>query len=534
MTIKDHKYLLILIAVASFLFFFRVGDMALTDPDETFYAQTAKEMLAADEWTTPLIFGEPQFEKPIFYYWLILISYKLFGVSEFSARLPSVVFGILGILGVYYLGRLMFSKLCGFISGLITATCVEYVMVSRGCVTDMVLTTAVLFCLLFFLLGWKKERKIYYLFSALWAAVAVLTKGPIGLFIPGIVVISFVAATRDWRGLKKIPFLECSAVFLAVALPWYIIVTKIHGDVFLNEFFGFQNIVRFLKPEHRIGTSPFFYIPVILGGFFPWSFFLPLGLWAMLKERGDPSEERGYRIFVLAWFISVFLFFSVSRTKLVTYILPMFPAIALITGRFLERYMTGTGKGNISGRSMKISFSALTVFSLLGAIGLSLFVRHRYPQAFFGTAVTSGIFFAGMVAGLGLSLKEKKQMSIYSTAASVVMICIPLVLYVLPVIEEFESSKEVSLKLKELAGANEPIAGESDGRRGIAFYTDRTDIYDIHYYDDMKAFLSREERVWGIVKKKHYDQYKEEYGSAISDPVYQFGKKVIFTNKTSF
>ncbi|MBU1083537.1 MAG: glycosyltransferase family 39 protein, partial [Candidatus Omnitrophica bacterium] len=154
MTIKDHKYLLILIAVASFLFFFKVGDMALTDPDETFYAQTAKEMLAADEWTTPLIFGQPQFEKPIFYYWLILISYKLFGVSEFSARLPSVVFGILGILGVYSLGRLMFSKLCGFISGLITATCVEYVMVSRGCVTDMVLTTAVLFCLLFFLLGW--------------------------------------------------------------------------------------------------------------------------------------------------------------------------------------------------------------------------------------------------------------------------------------------------------------------------------------------------------------------------------------------
>ncbi|MFH1836915.1 MAG: glycosyltransferase family 39 protein [Candidatus Omnitrophota bacterium] len=529
--LKRHKYVIFLLAAASVILFFKLGDMALTDPDETFYAETAKEMLNADEWVTPIIFGKPQFEKPIFYYWLILLSYKIFGINEFAARFPSVLFGIIGILGVYSLGRLMFSELCGFLSGLVLLTCVEYVAVSRGCVTDIVLTTAILLCLLFFLKGWIKGKNIHYIFSAVFAGIAVLTKGPIGLFIPVVIIGPFILITRDWQGLKKIPFFRCILVFLAVVLPWYVIVTKIHGAAFVGEFFGFQNVVRFLKPEHRIGTSPFFYLPVIIGGFFPWSFFLPLGFWFMTREKEGTSVLKGHKIFLIAWFLSVFLFFSVSRTKLVTYIFPLFPMMAIVVGRLWEQFIIKKKEDSETEKNMYISHYALTFFTVLGAIGLSLFVDHRYPRAVLGTAVTASIFLTGVIISLIMLLKEKRSYSFYSIVLAVILVVMPLTMYILPVIEEFESSKAVSCKVKELAGENEAIGGESDNRRGIAFYTDRPDIEDIHLYDDMRSFFSRKERVWGIAKKKHYEQFKEEFSSSVSSPVFQLGKKVVFTNK---
>ena len=139
----------VLLALCAFLFFFRLGSMALTDPDETFYAQTAKEMLNRGEWTTPYLYGKPQFEKPILIYWLIESSYKAFGVNEAAARLPSAVFGLLGVIAIYLLGTLLFDKRAGFLSALILATNVEYIILSRACITDMVLTVLMLLGALF-------------------------------------------------------------------------------------------------------------------------------------------------------------------------------------------------------------------------------------------------------------------------------------------------------------------------------------------------------------------------------------------------
>ena len=144
---KEFRYVAILIAVTVFLYIFGLGNMALTDPDETFYAQTAKEMLNEGEWITPLIFGKPQFEKPVLYYSMVVVSYIVFGVNEFAARFPSVVMGILGVLGVYFITRLIFSPLCGFLAGLILATSIEYLVLARACVTDMALAVFILFCL---------------------------------------------------------------------------------------------------------------------------------------------------------------------------------------------------------------------------------------------------------------------------------------------------------------------------------------------------------------------------------------------------
>ncbi|MBD3426405.1 MAG: phospholipid carrier-dependent glycosyltransferase [Candidatus Omnitrophica bacterium] len=533
---RGSKFILILIAVMLFLYFFGLGDMPLTDPDETFYAQTAKEMLEADEWVTPMIFGKPQFEKPVLYYLLIVLSYMVFGVGEFAARFPSAVFGILGVLGVYFFGRLLFSPLCGFLSGMVMATCVQYLVLARGCVTDMVLLVFILYTLLFFLMGWMGKGRGYFYLASVAAALAVLTKGPIGLFLPGLTVLLFILLTRQWKRFPEIPLLRCILLLLLVSLPWYIAVYRMHGSAFVDEFFGFHNVTRFLVPEHRIGTSPYFYIPVILGGFFPWSTFLLFGAWNMWRHPhpGSADSRAGnYRLFLLLWFLVVFLFFSSSSTKLVTYIFPLFPVLALVAGRFWERFITSSDEDERTSFFMKISFWILVGSSPVAAAGAVFLVRYEYAttSAVQGTIMASVLYLLAIIVSALFFLKRRRMASFGAIASSVLVCALPVVWFILPVVGVHESSKELSLKVRELASSDEAVGGECDHRRGIAFYSGRTDMTDIHPHQALRDFFSRKERVWGIIQQKHYRNLKAEMPGKVSEPVASSGEYVLITNE---
>ena len=166
---------------------------------------------------------------------------------------------------------------------------------------------------------------------------------------------------QQWKEVKKIPVGTSIFVFLIISLPWYIVMWQMHGDAFVNEFFGLHNITRFLVPEHRHGTSPFFYIPVLIGGFFPWSFFLPFGAWFIYKYDDISSKVKAHGLFLFLWFLAIFLFFSISRTKLVTYIFPLFPVLAVVTGRFWEMFLDETQKDRRLVKFMNVSYVALVV-----------------------------------------------------------------------------------------------------------------------------------------------------------------------------
>jgi len=526
---KNAYFIAALVLLGSFLFLFGLGNMALTDPDETFYAETAKEMIDAGDWITPHIFGKPQFEKPVFYYWLVMLSYIVFGIGEFAARFPSAIFGIFGVVGVYLLGRTIFSPLAGFLSALILATCVQYLVLSRACVTDMVLTVFILYCVLFFVKGQISEKKRYYCIASIMAALAVLTKGPIGAFIPGVIFLSYITISGTWKNIKKIPIVWCLVIFSLVALPWYLTAMRLHGPQLMNEFFGFHNMTRFLKPEHKIGSSPFFYIPVVLGGFFPWTFFLIFGAWDMFKDKKIVSRLKASRGLLLIWFLVVFVFFSISRTKLVTYIFPLFPVMALVTGRFWEKFITASGNKVLAGK-MKVSFILSGISVLAAGIAVCLVVGHKYDHILSGTLISSGIFLAGICISMILFFRGRKIASFVFIVLSVVLLSFPLILRILPPVGELESSRALSYKLNELAAPSDPIAGECDHRRGIAFYTGRTDIVDVHPYSGLLTFFSRKEKVWGIVQYKHYKQMQDLKGDSAPDPLFRVGKYVLVTN----
>ncbi|MBF0216235.1 MAG: glycosyltransferase family 39 protein [Candidatus Omnitrophica bacterium] len=527
---KNLISLLMLLSVSSFLFLFKLGAMPLTDPDETFYAETAKEMLTANDWLTPKIFGEPQFEKPVFYYWTIMASYKFFGVNEFSARLPSALFGILGIIGIYTLGVMLSTPLGGLLSGLIACTSIYYLGLARGCVTDMVLTVFILFSLVFFLKGWSEKKRYYFLLSSASMALAVLTKGPIGLFLPGLILILFITLENKWKDIGRIPFLSGTAVFVVICLPWYLTMIDLHGKVFIGEFFGFHNVTRFLKPEHKIGSSPFFYFPIVLGGILPWTPFLLAGIWRSFFGK-EPIIERSGRTLFTIWFLTVFLFFSFSSTKLLTYISPLFPVLAVITGIFWEKFITGKTGGSEEKAFIIPGLVLLVIASIPGFLVGRHIVLAKCPEALASVTLGSAILFSGILLALLFSIFGKRRLSFISLFLGVLVLSLPAFTYIMPIIGASESSAALAGTALRLSGPGEPIGGESDRRRGIAFYTGRVDVPDIHTYGGLIAFFPRKERVWGIVQKKHYEQLagymKGQYFEVISSS----GKYVLVTNK---
>ncbi len=522
--------ILILSLLCGYLFFFQSGRMALTDPDEAFYAQTAKEMLARNEWITPYLYDKPQFEKPILFYWLVELSYKIFGVNEFAARFPSAVFALLGIIAVYFLGRFLFGGRAGMLSAAILATNIEYIILARACVTDMVLSTFMLFGVLFFFCGYLKGKDRFYLLSAASFALATLTKGPVAIILPGGAIIIYLFLVKDLKALKKISVLWAALVFIAVAAPWYLLAYKIHGKAFIDAFFGFHNVTRFLESEHKMGSQVYYNIPVIFGGFFPWSVFLPAGFWHIFK-RGQ-NGHKGL-VFALIWFFVIFLFFTASSTKLPTYIFPLFFSLALITGVLWDDFLK-IGRANLIDMQTKVSFYILIAGSIAGAIAVLIYINYDYPVILGGVFVSCLFLIFGMLLSLTAFLNKKFLWAFFLIAYSVVIFLLPFGSLVVPEIERYETSKEISSKLLSLMKPGEKLGAESHYLAGLAFYTGKVPT-DLDKYHIALQFVDSDDRVWCVLKEKnHRDLYELDRKLPYARPsymVYKLGKRGIVTNK---
>ena len=530
---KDINLILILLVFSGLLFFIGLDKMPLTDPDEVFYAETAKEMLNRNELLTPYIFGKPQFEKPPLYYWLVVSGFRAFGVNEFSARAGSAIFGILGVIGIYLLGKLLINKRTGFLAGIVLATSVKYLILARACVTDMVLGVLILYAFLFFFYGYYSDsgKNKHFLFASLFLGLAVLTKGPVALLLPGAIVFAYLLLSKELKKLKEIPFIQCGILFLAVSLPWYLLMYKAHGKEFMDVFFGFHNIVRFLQPEHKIGDVVYYYVPILIGGFAPWTILLPAGIWQARKER-DLRIKRT-NIFILIWVSVIFIFFSISRTKLPTYIFPLYPALALLVGRALDVFLEGALDQKRK-TFFKATLYALFVAFASGMVGLYVFAKIKYPTVANELLITGIVFILLMTVFIGLLLKKRYTGALLVYAVSFIVLVFPLSYIVLPEIGRYESSKEISEKVLTLMKPGEELGAETHYRRGVAFYTNRENTPDIHSHSKCTKFLNRKERVWGILKEKNHEQLYEDKKNPYDRTtyvVYKLGKKVIITNK---
>ena len=357
---SPHALLLLaLLALSGLLFFLALGDMGLTDRDEGRNAEAGREMFESGDRLTPTFNGELRIAKPVFIYWLMEQSYRLFGVNEFAARFPSALFGV-GLIFIHYLFLVhQRDQTVALFGGLMLLLNLEILGLGRMALTDSVLiffTTASLYGFWLGLHGEGGVRRWIWAFY-IGMALATLTKGPVGFAVPIIAAALYLTWTRRWRDYwqKGVP-LAGLLLFILLAAPWYAAMFLVHGDAYATGAKA-NTIGRFLSPMEGHQGTIFFYLPVLLLGFFPWSALLPVPLYHAFKnwrssggisrypsaplphsDLPQPSTPgRELELFAALWVVGVFVFFTASSTRLPHYIGPLFPAAALLTASYWSR-----------------------------------------------------------------------------------------------------------------------------------------------------------------------------------------------------
>jgi len=323
----------ILSASAIFALFYQLGGAALFEPDEGRNAEKAREILLLGDWVTPHENFHPVLDKPIFFYWLIALSYKLFGVSEWAARLPSALAALGCVALVYFFARAHWGKAQALWSGLILLTCVEFFLLARVVIFDMALTFFLTLALCAFYQashcdGVNRRRMLCLLmYGAL--GIATLIKGLIGVVIPGLVIFCYLSLTQQWSMLRRLNLAAGALIFLVIVLPWYLEVGSRH-EGYLRYYFWDEHFGRFASDEFERTRPWYYFILVGLVGFLPWTLLWPFAIYGIRPRACDDKT-----LFLLLWAGLPWLFFSASKSKLPHYILPIFPALAMLTASWL-------------------------------------------------------------------------------------------------------------------------------------------------------------------------------------------------------
>ncbi len=350
------------------LFFFRLGGWGLIDPDEGRYSEVPREMLAHHDWITPTLNSVKFFDKPPLLYWGIAASYSVFGLHEWVARLVPVLAALLGLAMTWALGRRMFGPRVGWLSALILATSLLWPLMARAVLTDM-LVSSLCFCALgFWWLGHtattpRQSRAFWGFWIAL--ALGVLAKGPVAVVLVGGTITLYLALCRQWKMLGAMKWGAGVPLFLAIAAPWFVLVAARNPE--FNHFFWYeQHIGRFLGDrairDHVYG--PFYLLELLPLIFFPWSVWVPAAIAAGWKRVWPArSQKQRATVFLACGCVFIVGFFSASDSKIVTYILPVLPMLALLMGAYFDRLIAAKK----SGVPFAVSTAFLALLLLVGA-----------------------------------------------------------------------------------------------------------------------------------------------------------------------
>ena len=447
------------------LFFQSLGRLPLIDPDEGRYIEIPREMLERGDFLTPMLNHVKYFEKPPLHYWLNALSLSVFGENEFAARFAGTLCGLLTVLVVYGLGRALLGRRTGLYGAVLLGTAGGFLVQSRINFTDMTLTfflTAACACFALATREGERRKAAYYYAMYLFMALAVLAKGLIGIVLPGAIGFLYLLCTRKWSLLREMRLVTGMALFLLVCAPWFVLVS-LKNPEFPQFFFIHEHFQRFLTKVHHRYQPVWFFIPVLAGTLLPWSPFVPAALARGWRER----DTRGQTLFLLLWAGVIFAFFSKSDSKLVPYILPVFPPLALLVGNWFAR---GGGGGSLRRHGVGTG----VFLALLGA-GVIAY-PHLFAKAELGVAacaLVGGLLLCqGIAAGIaGQSGAPVRLFVALAATAYLFALVAPPVVYARLAVDK--SSKEFARIINGQAGSEVRVACYSGYEQGIAFYTHR-------------------------------------------------------------
>ena len=399
------RHAVVLVGVCVLTFFVGLGRPALTDSDEAFYAESAREMLDRGDWLTPYFNGQPRFDKPVLYYWLVAATYAATGPSPGAARFPAGLAGIGLVLVTFFCARRWYDGPTALLAGLIGATSAGIIAMARQALPDLPLAffvTLAIWAALIALLDdpirspEPRRRRAWLLLAALAAGGAFLVKGPVGPALAALVVLPVGAL--DWlrHGVRwRVTALDlglAAALFLLVAVPWYAAMAVEHGVGYLDRFFLAENFERFASDRYNAPRPTWYYLPIVVGGLLPWSPFMLLWVPAARESwRRRVLDERVLRLAV--WAAAPLAFYTLSVGKQPRYILPLLAPLAILLARAVTQALEGTPASRRGLATLGAATGAVVMF-----IG-GLVYRARPLLVEWSEAATLSVALAILLAG---------------------------------------------------------------------------------------------------------------------------------------
>jgi len=471
-------------------YFSHLGAIGFVGPDEPRYAWIAHDIAKTGDWVTPRLYGKPWFEKPPLYYWGAAICFKLFGVSEAAARLPSAISALLATLAMAWLAWRVYGAETARWLLLLLPTTVGMIGFSHAAATDMpfsaMLTMAMVCAAVVLGLvpdesrgrgaqhaaplrnenNTTRRQWLALILFGFFLGLAVLAKGPAAIILCGGAVFFWALFTKRWRDALRLLHPAAIAAFCLTALPWYILCAHRNPD-FFRIFIIEHNFKRYLTPEFQHIQPFWFYGPIIFLSIFPWSFLAVLGLVDLLRRNLPARGSISW--FLVSWSLFTVFFFTISRSKLPGYVLPAVPPLAFLAARLWARR---------DGRDWQLAGSSLLTggLALTFAAVLVSRVRRLPSESLFAEAWVwrwiAGIACAGLLLCF-LALSRRKALSAVATCILVLLGVDLSNRYMLPRLDQAFSTRQVTPLL---------VLWHDENIRGCVYGLQRSWAYGLNFY----------------------------------------------------
>ena len=497
---KSKTFVWALFLVFCAIWFYALGARTLVPTDEGRYAEMAREMVATGDWITLRLNGIKYFEKPPLQTWMNALTFEVFGLGEWQARLWTGLCGLFGVLMTAYTGKRLFGSRAGFHAGVVLGSSFYWAALAHVDTLDMGLSAMMALALCGLLLAQRDEatpgeRRNWML--ACWSgmALAVLSKGLIGIVLPGAVLVVYTFMSRDWAIWKRLHFGKGLLLFFAISAPWFVLIS-LKNPEFPQFFFIHEHFQRFTSKVHHREGPWYYFIPILLLGITPWLALLPQSLvlpFGWKRSGFQPAKM------LLVWTAFIFFFFSISGSKLPSYILPIFPALALLIALQLER---------TSGRAIVAN---AVLLALAGAVGLAYvgkvpamagdaFEQPLYQAYVPWVAAGASIALAGGIAAAVLA-RSRREWSIAALAMSAFVAGQVLMLGHEP-LGRYKAGLDHVAKIAAELTPDTPIYAVNIYEQAIPFYLGRT-LTLVAYADEMQFGVDQEPQLW-IPKREDF------------------------------
>ncbi|MEQ1525415.1 MAG: glycosyltransferase family 39 protein [Gallionella sp.] len=490
---KQWWYLIIAVAV---IWFSNLEYRILIKPDEGRYAEIPREMVASGDWTTPRLNDIKYFEKPPLQYWATAVAYEVFGEHQWTSRLWAGLTGFFGIFLVWFAGLRLFGREAAAYAAMLLGSSLLYVLIGHVNTLDMGVTFFISLGIFAFLIaqneGETKSQRNWMLWAWAGMALAVLSKGLMGLILPGTAIFIYCIVQRDFSVLKRMHWLSGLAVFFLISAPWFYFVMKANPE-FFDKFFIYEHFTRFTTKQHGRYQPWYYFVPILLSGMLPWTLLMLDTLWRTWRTNVLPAKVFNAARFLLIWSVFIYLFFTASGSKLPSYLLPIFPALALLMGKRIAEMSSQTLLKQIAPVILFV-FALLVLALNVGKLADTPLQKELYPQYTSWLVVASLTLLAGLLISMWLLRREKKMIAVATLAISSLLFG-QIGLSGYNVLASERSAKHIAAAIAPQLKTGVPFYSVLDYEQTLPFYLKRTFTL-VQYQDEMGFGLGQEPQRW--------------------------------------